>query len=223
MIHYLTVVLMGFTLLALCYYWLLTAWDRDHEYAIIHEMFAHDLWFKESKIRYWHDNVLGKEFYDGENDDQWNCEPKRHEQYYEGLAPVAKVRKDHSSLDGKALDDFWFCFWDILGKSFGDKTFVLVAVFTLSWSLKGEKMVDDVAGKEPEDDQERTWYRVFIPSAIGVISVNIPLIWYQRDFYPLESRLLISSILVMFLSFYLYYIMSETLKNIGISERNSDR
>lgn len=121
-----------------------------------------------------------------------------------------------------------------------DKTWILLFILTICWS----KWHNDNKEHESEEKDELTGdvlriikkdgklhghivgfhtnpMRIFVPSAIGMILINLKSILDQKNLYMNEIRLFVCIILVGVLVSYMYSICSQHLENITSIERQN--
>lgn len=116
--------------------------------------------------------------------------------------------------------------WDaslaIARAELGDKTFLLVIIFTIMWSPWHLGYVfnkEDEKGKHKQFHLHRTHMhthidltqmnpiKIIIYTSIGQIYINVKSLWFQHDIYANEVRLIVAVLLCVFLVFYMYDIV----------------
>jgi len=107
--------------------------------------------------------------------------------------------------------DIYSVIVEIIGAEFMDKTFCLIAIFTISWTSwrvhetkKTHYHADGTVHVIEDDDYSINPIRIFLAACFGTCFMTLINVWVVQDLYENLSKLITSMLLVAMLIFYMY-------------------
>lgn len=115
-------------------------------------------------------------------------------------------------------NDFWKCFKEICWAEFGDKTFCLIIIFTLSWCNTNYDK-DDMLTKDLHFHVNPV--SVGLAALLSKIMMVFLTIFRQRNVYENSSRFVVSTACVVMLLYYMYSLCNHNLEILKLKELKS--